>query len=89
LPETKPDYLVEGRVFDCYSPGPTIAVRNVKTNVMEKVRLGQTERVVVNIADWGGGLSDLMEEFGQWPAVGLKELLVIQRDGTIVHLFAE
>jgi hypothetical protein len=87
--EARPDYLVEGRVFDCYSPGPGTSVRNLGTYVGKKVTDGQTQRVVLNIADWPGGLSELTEQFGRWPIAGLKELLVIQPDGTIVHLFAE
>jgi hypothetical protein len=85
----KPDYLVEDRVFDCYSPGPTISAQNIGSNVEDKVTAGQTQRVVLNIADWPGSLSELTAEFGRLPEAGLRELIVIQQDGTIIHLFAE
>jgi hypothetical protein len=86
-PESKPDYLVEDRVFDCYSPTkPTKKVRGIWTEVKEKVDDGQTQRVVVNLQDWRGDMSALQKQFGDWPIDGLKEVKAITPDGDIVQI---
>jgi hypothetical protein len=86
-PEKDPDYLLEGRVFDCYSPvKPSKAVRGIWTEAKIKVEDGQTQRVVVNLEDWRGDLSALRKQFAGWPVPGLKEVKVITRDGNIVQI---
>ncbi|PRY27992.1 hypothetical protein [Pseudosporangium ferrugineum] len=87
-PTSKPDYLVEGRVFDCYSPTrPTKNVRGIWGEVHDKVvERQQTQRVVVNLADWRGDLSALRRQFADWPIAGLKEVKVITPGGDIVQI---
>lgn len=86
-PKKDPDYLVEGRVFDCYSPvKPTKAVRGVWTQVKVKIDEGQTQRVVVNLEDWRGDMSALRKQFADWPILGLKEVKAITRDGDVVQI---
>ncbi|WP_306215117.1 CdiA C-terminal domain-containing protein [Actinoplanes sp. RD1] len=85
--EKDPDYLVEGRVFDCYSPtNPGKSVRSIWTAVATKVESGQTQRVVVNLEDWHGDLAALKSQFAEWPVPGLKEVKAITRDGEIVQV---
>jgi hypothetical protein len=86
-PATKPDYLLEGRVFDCYSPtNPTKTVRGVWSYVRdEKVNKLQTQRVVINLEQWTGNLAALRKQFAEWPMDGLKEVKVITADGDIVQ----
>lgn len=89
-PGTDPDYLLEGRVFDCYSPNANKSVRGVWDVVVEKViEREQTQRVVVDLEDWGGDLSALRRQFQTWPIEGLKEVKVITRDGDILQLFPD
>jgi hypothetical protein len=86
-PESDPDYLVEGRVFDCYSPSARKPVRGIWSEVEEKVLdREQTQRVVVNLADWTGDLSALRKQFADWPIPGLKEAKAITASGDIVQL---
>lgn len=85
-PEKKPDYLIEGCVFDCYSPSEGRSVRNVWSEVRDKVETGQTQRVVVNLRDWGGDLEALQRQFDDWPVGGLKELAAVTSNGAIVQV---
>ncbi|UQU68723.1 hypothetical protein COUCH_34060 [Couchioplanes caeruleus] len=89
-PTSEPDYLLEGRVFDCYSPTkPTKNVRGIWSEVQEKVADGQTQRVVVNLQDWRGDVSALRTQFRDWPVPDLKEVKVITSDGEIVPFIPE
>jgi hypothetical protein len=86
-PGSKPDYLIEGRVFDCYSPtNPAKKPRGIWTEVEQKVAEGQTQRVVVNLESWRGDESALRRQFLDWPITGLKELKVITPEGDIVQM---
>lgn len=86
-PGKDPDYLLEGRVFDCYSPvKPDKAVRGIWTQAKTKVEEGQTQRVVLNLEDWRGDVSTLKRQFSDWPIPGLKEVKAITRDGDIEQI---
>jgi len=87
-PRKNPDYLVEGRVFDCYSPtNPSKSVRGIWDAVEDKVVVKkQTQRVVVNLENWRGDLSALRQQLGGWPIEGLKEVKAILPDGDIVQI---
>jgi hypothetical protein len=81
----EPDYLVEGRVFDCYSPTPTKAMRGVWSETRDKIAKQQTQRVVINLQDWQGDINALRQQFATWPIPGLKEVKVITKDGQIIQ----
>jgi hypothetical protein len=87
-PRRKPDYLIEGRVFDCYSPtNPDKAPRGIWDEVVDKVEVKkQTQRVVVNLEDWRGDLNALQRQFDDWPIPGHKELKVITPEGEIIQI---
>ncbi|MGW0505939.1 CdiA C-terminal domain-containing protein [Micromonospora sp. NPDC003241] len=85
-PDKEPDYLIEGHVFDCYSPTPGKAVRGVWTEVSGKVSSQQTQRVVLNLRDWRGELGALRKQFDDWPIHQLKELTAVTRSGEIIQL---
>jgi hypothetical protein len=85
-PEKTPDYLIEGHVFDCYAPTPLKPVRGIWSEVAKKVDKGQTQRVVLNLADWRGSLEDLRKQFGNWPVPGLKELVAVTPNGPIIQI---
>jgi hypothetical protein len=84
--DKNPDYLIEGHVFDCYSPGEGKPVRNVWSEVRKKIDEEQTQRVVLNLRDWGGDLGALRKQFDDWPVDGLKELAVVTSAGKIVQI---
>ena len=85
-PGKTPDYLIEGHVFDCYSPTPPKAVRGVWTEVSKKVDAAQTQRVVLNLQDWRGDLTALRKQFNDWPIPGLKEVVAVSRSGAIIQI---
>ena len=87
-PEKNPDFLIEGRVFDCYSPtNPAKSPRGVWGEVEEKVvEKRQAQRVVVNLEEWRGDMSALRQQFADWPVPGLKEVKAITPDGDIVQI---
>jgi hypothetical protein len=85
-PDKDPDYLIEGHVFDCYSPTPSKNVRGVWSEVSVKVADSQTQRVVLNLHDWRGDLPAMQKQFDDWPIAGLKEVVAVTRSGAIVQI---
>ncbi|MFV2114750.1 hypothetical protein ACFHW0_20770 [Micromonospora sp. LOL_025] len=80
---------LEGYVFDCYSPAARTSVRNIWSQVREKVDDEQTQRVIVNLKDWKGDMTALRRQFDDWPIDGLKELVVVRPDGTIRQIIRQ
>ncbi|WP_304944291.1 hypothetical protein [Vallitalea guaymasensis] len=80
---SNPDYLINGEVFDCYSPD-TSNVRNIWSTVQYKTQ-EQASRVVLNLDDFTGSMDDLAKQFLDWEINSLDELLVI-KDGNISRL---
>ncbi|MET7380129.1 hypothetical protein ABZT08_15155 [Streptomyces sp. NPDC005526] len=81
-----PDFRIEGKVFDNYAPTAKNP-RSIWTAVQKKVDAGQTERVVLNLGDSDADLGALRSQFQNWPMGGLKEVMVIDRAGNVVHLY--
>jgi Contact-dependent growth inhibition CdiA C-terminal domain len=86
LKSKNPDYLIEGHVFDCYAPSAAKPVRGIWDEVLEKVREGQTQRVVVDLRPWRGDMAALRRQFGDWPIGGLKELVAVTTGGGITQV---
>lgn len=82
--DKRPDYLIEGRVFDHVAPG-TDRVRNIWSRVEEKVIKGQASSVVICLDGARVRVDDLREQV-RWPIPGLEEVLVIRR-GEVRRLF--
>ncbi|MFC3504673.1 hypothetical protein ACFOOK_27410 [Micromonospora krabiensis] len=85
-PRKSPDYLIEGHIFDCYSPTRPVPPRAVWSAVSKKIDKLQVQRVVLNLEDWRGDLRDLQRQFDDWPVEGLKELVAVTRNGRIVQI---
>ncbi|MEV0641122.1 hypothetical protein AB0I77_40615 [Streptomyces sp. NPDC050619] len=83
---TKPDFCIEGKIFDNYAP-TSDNPRSIWRAVEKKVDKGQTERVVLNLGDSDADLGALRQQFHSWPKEGLKEVMVIDREGNLVHLY--
>ena len=76
-----PDYIIEGKIFDCYSPTANKSVRGVWSTIYEKViTKGQTNRVVLNLGDWTGNVSDLIIQLKNYRIEGLEEVIVVIGD---------
>lgn len=83
--KASPDYSIEGKTFDCYSPSTT-SNKGVRDTISKKVNT-QAERVVLNIQDWTGDLESFRKYLKEDPITDLKEILVINKDGSIIHFF--
>lgn len=77
---SNPDYLIDGKAFDCYSPDGR-NVRNIWSNVGDKTTR-QAERIILNLDDYSGSVEDLYNQFMEYEIETLKELIVI-KDGSI------
>ncbi len=83
----KPDYRIEGEIFDCYSPEGNTDVINIWRTVEEKVvSKHQADNIVLNLDDWHGNLDDLIIQFKDYSIEGLKEIIVVQ-DGRVFSIY--
>jgi len=82
----KPDYRIEGQIFDNYAPS-TGDPRNIASNIKIKVDTGQTDRIILNMADSPVSLGQMSAQLHDWPIAGLKEVIAIDAQGNIVHLY--
>ncbi|WP_174189930.1 helix-turn-helix domain-containing protein, partial [Nocardia barduliensis] len=81
-----PDFRIEGRIFDCYSPA-TGKVSNICFEIRRKVLVKrQAERIVVNLADSTADPVELSLALRRHPIPGLREILAIDRHGTVLRL---
>ncbi len=87
IPGTKsePDYLIEGKVFDCYAPWGDNLDDLFKVVVKKVEKKGQTDRILLNLSDWTGDLDVLKMEFLNREIKGLKEVKCIGADGSIFN----
>ena len=83
----EPDYRIEGKIFDCYSPEPHTRVRNIQSTIDDKVNeRNQADRIVLNLNNWQGNIADVKEELQDYPVANLKEVLVVQ-DGRVFSIY--
>ncbi len=47
-----PDYLIEGEIFDCYTPQDLNSARNIASTIQGKIDEGQTNRIILNLSIW-------------------------------------
>jgi filamentous hemagglutinin len=81
----KPDYLINGEVYDHYAPS-TDNVRNIWKTVKEKVGDDQAPNIVIGLQDSGANEQALRRQFADWPIDGLVDVLIVRPDGTIGRL---
>ncbi len=81
----KPDYKIEGKIFDCYAP-TTKNAYNIVDTIREKVEGGQSDRIVLNLDDSQVGPDALVEELNSIPIPKLQEILIVS-DASIIEFF--
>jgi hypothetical protein len=82
-----PDYKIEGKIFDCYSPDTNTSVRNIWSTVEDKVvKKSQTRRIVLNLDRWTGNINDLTTQFENYAIEGLVEILIVH-DGDVFRFY--
>ena len=84
--DKKPDALIEGRVFDVYSP-TTNNAKNVYDEISEKAGKDQAHRIVLNLRNSDVQVRDLRRLLQENPIPKLKEIILIDKSGNISHLF--
>lgn len=72
----KPDFRIEGQVFDNYAP-TTDSPRSIWTTVKKKVIERQADRIILNLNDSKVDLAALTKQFADWPIADLEQVLVI------------
>ncbi len=91
VPGTKnPDYLIENKIFDCYSPREGTSVRNIASSITRKIDSGQTNRIILNLDDWhggGGDIDEIIKQLNEWSIPGLKEVKVINHYHEIIDIY--
>ncbi len=81
----KPDYLINGEVYDHYAPD-TDRARNIWSAVKEKIEDKQAPNVVIGLQDSDVDEEELRKQFADWPIDGLGDVIVVRPDGTIGRL---
>jgi hypothetical protein len=85
----RPDALIEGRVFDVYSPWADSA-ENIAKVIFDKVESGQANRILLNLSRSRVRLQDLRAALRadlQRRGANLREVLVRDRRGRFISLF--
>ena len=72
-----PDYQIEGRYFDCYSPNNN-KPRNIWTEVRDKVTEEQADRIIINLDNSSVEISALRKQFEIWPIANLREVIFLK-----------
>ncbi len=81
-----PDFRIEGRIFDNYAP-TTDNARGIVDGIAKKVHSDQADRIVLNMSDTNVQRNELRQALNQNPVSGLKEILMVDKLGTIVHFY--
>ena len=88
-PSSNPDFLVENRVFDCYTPASGTSIDSTLCKELNKKTKRQAERIVLNLDRMSADeIKTIQETVLRKTGVNgtlrrLKELIVILPDGTI------
>lgn len=86
LPNGKnPDYKIEGKIFDCYSPSSS-KVEQVRTGTKNKLRKEQADRIILDLEDTTVTAKEVQSILSRKPIKGLKEVIAI-KNGQIIQLF--
>jgi hypothetical protein len=81
-----PDYRINGKIFDCYSPSGGSA-RNIASEIQGKIDKDQADRIVLNLSDSSVDVAKMNAQLHDWPNPGLKEVIAIDKDGNLLHLY--
>ena len=79
--KSKPDYLIEGEVYDCYSPS-TGNMNTIRKEISGKTK-EQAPNIVMNLDDSPLSIEQLVDNLKGNKITRLKKLIVI-KDGKVV-----
>lgn len=83
--DKRPDYLINGEVYDHYAL-ITDSARNIWSTVKVKVEGEQAANIVIGLQDSSVDQEALRQQFENWPIEGLGDVIIIRADGTIGRL---
>ena len=72
----KPDYIINGEVFDCYTPSSSNP-NQIRKGISRKVRKEQASRIVLNLDESGVSLEDLEQTLTNNKINDLKEMILV------------
>jgi hypothetical protein len=81
----KPDYKIEGKIFDCYAPTTPDAYNIVET-IRRKVGRRQCDRVVLNLDDSQVSQDSMISQLKNNPIANLQEIIIVS-NGSIIEFF--
>jgi Contact-dependent growth inhibition CdiA C-terminal domain len=79
-PKAKPDLLLEGRVFDTYTPVVDDAGK-IRNGIADKVKFRQTHRVVVDLRQTTQTQASVRAALRANPVPDLKEVIILTQEG--------
>lgn len=82
----EPDYLIEGEYFDNIAPSSDNP-RGIASKIEAKIVAEQADRFTINITDSNVDLAALQNQLRDYPVDGLKEVLLINKNGAIGRFY--
>lgn len=82
----KPDFEIEGKIFDNYAPSANKGSRGIWSELEGKIVTKQADRFVINMNDSKLAVQELTKQFKDFPLENLKEILII-KDGKVIPFF--
>jgi hypothetical protein len=82
---TNPDYKIEGRYFDAYSPKDA-DLNQIWSNIEDKVSKRQAQRIVLNLDDSPHSATSVSRMFEEHNMASLQELMIL-RGGQVMRVF--
>ncbi|WP_159037152.1 CdiA C-terminal domain-containing protein [Streptomyces specialis] len=82
----KPDYRIEGRIFDGYAPS-TDKPAGIRKKMRKKVERGQADRIVLSMVDCPVEPDVILRDLERHPHNRPKEVIMINGDGDISRLW--
>jgi hypothetical protein len=81
-----PDFDIEGRTFDCYTPKAETAAESVRSMLRNKAKKAQASRFVVNLDRSRLEASDIRRRLLAFPPSRVREVLVL-KNGIITRIW--
>ena len=87
----KPDFKIEGNIFDNYAPSASKSARGVWSEIRDKISdhktgVKQADRFVINMDDSKLSLEEMTKQFKDFPLEDLKEIILV-KNGEAVLFF--
>lgn len=85
--KNKPDFIINGYVFDNYAPQGGTAVKDIRDTIAGKVGNAQAPRIVLNLMDDHIPRNELRNYLNQNPIQGLQEIIVIDQNKNVIRFY--